>query len=508
MRPETVSPQTPDPERPDPETGGEAPLDLLIVGAGFSGLAMAIRADAAGISRFLIIEKAAEVGGTWRENLYPGAASDIPSHLYSLSFAPRDDWSRRFPRQPELQAYLTGLAGAHGLTDRLRLGTQVSAARWDARARLWRVETDRGPFRARALVLAVGGLHQPAQPDLPGLARFAGPCFHTARWDAGCALAGKRVGIVGTGASAVQIIPRIVPRVAHLSVFQRSPPWVLPQWDMAYSARERWLFAHLPLARRLHRQSIFWRHELLALLGFTRVSALTGHSESAARAYLRAAVKDDALRERLTPRYRLGCKRVLISDTYYRSLAHAHVTVVTDPIRNVAPHGVVTQDDLVHPLDVLILATGFDVTGSFTRIAVTGRDALSLAEAWREGMDAFQGVSVHGFPNLFLLLGPNTGLGHNSVLLMMEAQVAHVLAALRRLARHPGAAVEVRRVAQERFREEVDARMRGSIWTSGGCGSWYLDAAGRNRTLWPGSVLAYRRGARWRARDYEITGLS
>lgn len=483
--------------------GEEAPLDLLIVGAGFSGLAMAICADAAGLSRFLILEKGAQVGGTWRDNTYPGAASDILSHLYSLSFAPRAGWSRRYPRQPELQAYLTSLVGGYGPAGRLRLNTDVRAARWDEAAALWRVETDHGPFRARALVCAVGGLHHPALPDLPGLACFEGPCFHTARWDAGCVLADRRVGIVGTGASAVQVIPEIAPQVAHLSVFQRSPPWVLPRWDMPFSDRERWAFAHLPLARRLHRQSVFWRQEMLALFGFTRLSRLTATGERAARAYLRATVKDEALRERLTPRYRIGCKRVLISDDYYAALSRPNVSVVSEPIRAVRPHGIVTADDLVHPLDVLILATGFDVTGSFGRLPITGRANVSLAQAWHEGIDAFQGISVHGFPNLFLLLGPNTGLGHNSVLLMMEAQVAHILGALRHLARHPGAALEVRREAQARFREGVDARMRGSIWTSGGCASWYLDAAGRNRTLWPGSVLAYRRGARWRRRDYE-----
>lgn len=479
-------------------------LDLVIVGAGFSGLAMAIRADQAGFRRFLILEKAESVGGTWHANTYPGAASDVPSHLYALSFAPRSDWSRLYPRQPEIAAYLRGLVARFGLGDRLSLNTRVTGARWDEAAGLWRVETDRGAHAARVLVCAVGGLHHPALPDLPGLESFAGPAFHTARWDHGCALAGRRAGVIGTGASAVQIVPEIVGDVAHLTLFQRSPPWVLPRHDRAHTPRERAVFAWAPFARKLFRLALFWRHEIAAFTGFTRISSATRFGEDLGRKHLRRVIPDPALREKLTPRYRLGCKRVLISDEYYPALAEPHVAVVSAPIRSVTPGGIVTADGAEHPLDVLILATGFDVTGSFSQIDLLGRGGVRLAQAWRDGMDAFHGVSVHGFPNLFLLLGPNTGLGHNSVLLMAEAQIAHVLGALRYLRRHPQAVLDVRREAQGRFRAEVDARMRDSIWTRGGCGSWYLDGEGRNRTLWPGTVPAYVRGVRrMRVGDYE-----
>ncbi len=490
---------------PDPRGSG-ATLDLIIVGAGFSGLAMAIRADRAGFSRFAILEKADRIGGTWRDNTYPGAASDVPAHLYSLSFAPRSDWSRLFPRQGEIQAYLQGLVAAHGLAGRLRLGTTVRGATYDEASCLWRVETDRGVVEARVLVGAVGALHAPARPALPGLETFAGACFHTAAWDHGCDLAGKRVGVIGTGASAVQIVPEIAGRAAPLTLFQRSPPWILPRHDRPYGAGAKTLLKVGPL-RRLYRASLFWRRELTALLGFTRVSRLTAGGEALARAHLKASIPDPDLRRRLTPSYRLGCKRVLLSDDFYPALARSDVSLVTEAIREVTPHGVVTADGTEHALDVLILATGFSPSGSFDRLALTGRDGRTLAQAWREGADAFHGIAMSGFPNFFLLLGPNTGLGHNSVLAMVEAQVAHVLGALRWLKQNPGRALEVRADAQGAFRAAVDARLADSIWARGGCGSWYLDGGGRNRTLWPGTATAYRRAARrLRRRDYRLVG--
>lgn len=482
----------------------EPPLDLLIVGAGFSGLAMAIRASRAGFSRFLILEKGPEVGGTWHDNTYPGAASDIPSHLYSLSFAPRSDWSRLYPRQPEIAAYLKDLVKEHDLADRLRLDTRVTRVVWDEAASLWRVETDRGVLQARVLVPAVGGLHEPALPGLSGLETFEGKSFHTARWDHDCDLTGKRVGIVGTGASAVQIVPEIARQVAQLTLFQRTPPWVLPRGDRAYSSRAKQLFARLPFLRRLHRVALYWHHEYPALLGFTKVSRVTRVGERIGRRHLAASVSDPDLREKLTPRYRLGCKRVLVSDDYYPALTRENVAVVTDPVRSVGPRGIMTADGVEHPLDVLILATGFDTGGSYLRLPIVGRGGRTLAEAWRGGGGAFQGMAVHGFPNLFLLLGPNSGLGHNSVLLMVEAQVAHVVDALRFLREHPKARLEVTRAAQERFRARIDARTGDSIWTQGGCRSWYLDAKGRNRALWPETVGAFRRSTeRLRLEDYE-----
>ncbi|MBB2964777.1 NAD(P)/FAD-dependent oxidoreductase [Methylobacterium sp. R2-1] len=482
----------------------ESPLDLVIVGAGFSGLAMAIRARQAGFDRFLVLEKAAGIGGTWRENTYPGAACDVPSQLYSLSFAPKSDWTRLFAPQPEIKTYLEGLVAEHGLAPFLRLKTRVVRAVFDATAGLWRVETDGGTISARVLVGAMGALHHPALPRLPGLERFSGTAFHSAAWDHSCDLRGKRVGVIGTGASAVQFVPEIVGRAAHLTQFQRSAPWILPRGDRPTGHGLRRLMRVTPL-RRLYRASLFWRREVAALLGFTRVSTVTALAEAGARRHLAASIADPALRRKLTPDYRLGCKRVLLSDEYYPALARPNVSLVTAPIREVLPHGLVTADGAEHPLDVLIFATGFSPGGSVLRTEVIGRGGVSLLQAWKDGADAFRGVSVAGFPNFFLLLGPNTGLGHNSVLLMVEAQVAHVLDALQRLRDHPGGMLEVRPEAQARFRGEVDARMRDSIWMRGGCGSWYLDRSGRNRTLWPGPVGDYVRGTeRIRAEDYNL----
>jgi len=482
------------------------PLAVLIVGAGFSGLAMGIRCRQAGIGPFLILDKGEGIGGTWHENTYPGAACDIPSHLYSLSFAPKADWSRLYPRQPEIAAYLRETAERHGLMPHLRLGSGLLSLRWDEAASLWRAETGVGPLSARAVVSGMGGLHHPARPKVPGLDDFAGPMFHTAAWDHGVPLAGKRIGVIGTGASAVQVLPEIAPLAERLVLFQRTPPWVMPRRDRPMSEREQSAFAKRPLRRWLFRQRLFWTHELRALLGFTKVSALTGQAEAIARRHLARAVKDEALRAKLTPGYRLGCKRVLVSDDYYPALQRPNVTVETGAIERITASGATMADGTEHGLDVLILATGFDMAGSYARVPILGRDGRSLAETWRARSGAFQGITVSGFPNLFLLMGPNTGLGHNSMIAMIETQVEHALGGLRLLSRPGVRALDVRPEAQVRFLDAVEAASRDSIWTTGGCRSWYLDAAGRNTALWPGSVIAYRRGARrLRRRDYRIS---
>ncbi|MGU3536614.1 flavin-containing monooxygenase [Methylobacterium sp. A54F] len=482
-------------EHPDAPLPEET-LAVLIVGAGFSGLAMAIRCRQAGIGPLLLIEKGDGIGGTWHENTYPGAACDIPSHLYSLSFAPKHDWSRLYAPQAEIRDYLRALAEAEGLMPLIRLRTASLGATWDEAADLWRVETSRGPLAARTLVSAMGALHHPAIPDIPGRETFAGEAFHSATWNHAVDLRGKRVGVVGTGASAVQFVPEIAPETAHLTLFQRTPPWVMPKHDRAITEREKAAYRDRPLARRLNRLRLFWLHEIRAFLGFTKVSKLTGQAEGLARRHLAKAVPDRALRNKLTPRYRLGCKRVLISDDYYPALQRANVTVETGGIARIAPDRVVMADGTEHPVDVLIYGTGFDVTGSFVRTRLTGRGGLTLSEAWRDGMGAYQGITVSGFPNAFFLLGPNTGLGHNSVIMMIEAQVEHVLGCLKAMRRRGWTSLEVKPEAQARFLQRIRDRMTDSIWQAGGCTSWYLDAQGRNTTLWPDSVIAYRRSAR------------
>ncbi len=490
------------------ETGsGPLPREVLaclIIGAGFSGIAMAIRCRQAGIAPILVVEKGSDLGGTWHDNTYPGAACDIPSHLYSLSFAPKADWTRLYPRQPEIEAYLRAIAETHDLRAVTAFGTTVEAATWDEARSLWRVDTSRGPLEARAIVSGMGGLHHPAIPALPGLESFAGRTFHSARWDHACPLAGRRIGVVGTGASTVQFLPAIAPQAARLTLFQRTPPYVMPKSDRPMSEWAKRLFRGLPGFRALYRHKLFWQHEVRALLGFTKVSRLTAVAEAMARRHLAKAVPDAALRAKLTPAYRLGCKRVLISDDYYPTLNRPNVDVETDPIVRVAPGGIVTASDRLHPLDVIVFGTGFDLNASFARFNVTGRHGLTLREAWRDGSEAFQGISVAGFPNFFLLMGPNTGLGHNSMIAMIETQVNHALEAL--LALRDVRSLDVRPEAQARFLTSVRSKLADSIWQMGGCTSWYLDAQRRNTTLWPGTVIAYRRGAKHlRRADYRVT---
>lgn len=485
------------------ESGAET-LEVLIVGAGFSGLAMAIRCRQAGIGPMRVIEKAEDLGGTWRENTYPGAACDVPSHLYSLSFAPKADWTRMYAPQPEIQAYLRETAERHGLMPLIQFGTAFSGATWDEARAHWHVETDRGPIVTRSIVSAMGGLHHPSYPDLPGRDAFAGAAFHTAAWDHSVDLAGKRVGVIGTGASAIQVVPEIAKVAGHLTLFQRTPPWIMPKHDHAIAESTKARYRRLPFLRRLERARLFWLHELRAFFGFTKVSKLTKQAEGLARHHLSKAVPDRALRAKLTPNYRLGCKRVLISDDYYPALQRPNVILETGDIARLTGAGVTTADGRVHDLDVIVYATGFDVTGSFARMNLVGRNGQRLAEAWSDGMGAYQGITVAGFPNYFMLLGPNTGLGHNSIIAMIEVQVRHVLDCLEAL-RGGARAIEVRPEAQARFLDWIRTRLADSIWQTGGCRSWYLDARGRNTTLWPDSVMAYRRSAR-RARmaDYRL----
>ncbi len=488
---------------PARETAPE-PLAVLIVGAGFSGLAMAIRCRQAGIGPLRVIEKSDGLGGTWHDNTYPGAACDVPSHLYSLSFAPKADWSRMYAPQPEILAYLRNTAERHGLMPLIQFRTTFQGATWDEARALWHVETDRGPVTARAIVSGMGGLHHPAYPDIPGRESFAGPAFHTAAWDHAVDLAGKRVGVIGTGASAVQVVPELAAIASQLTLFQRTPPWIMPKNDHAIAERAKDRYRTIPFARQLERARLFWLHEVRALLGFTKVSKLTGQAEGLARRHLAKAIRDPDLRAKLTPNYRLGCKRVLISDDYYPALQRPNVTLETGSIARITPTGLVTEDGRAHDLDVIVYATGFDVTATFARMNLVGRGGLRLTEAWAGGMGAYQGITVAGFPNYFMLLGPNTGLGHNSVVSMIEVQVQHVLDCLKAL-RRGARAIEVRPEAQARFLDRIRTRMADSIWQAGGCKSWYLDAQGRNTTLWPDSVMAYRRSAR-RARmaDYRL----
>lgn len=478
-------------------------LEYAIVGAGFGGIAMARALRRAGVHDFRVFEKAGEVGGTWRENRYPGAACDVPSHLYSLSDAPNPAWTRLFPSQSEIQAHLLGLGAELAAQGLIEFGWRLRSARWDADAACWELLSAHGDRRrARSLVLALGGLHVPAFPDIPGRERFAGAALHSALWRPEVPLAGRRVAVIGSGASAIQLIPAIAPQVARLSVFQRTPGWLLPRPDFAFPAWLQAAFARWRWLRLGLRGSIFCLLELLS-------SALTHRrrgywARALAARHLRRQVGDPQLRQQLTPDYPVGCKRVLISSDYYPSLTRANVELHTTPITAIEADGLRLGDGRLIAADVLIYATGFRPMDVLADVDISGRDGRRLGDDWQARPQAHLGIHVHGYPNLHFLLGPNTALGHNSVLYMIESQVRHIIA-LRQLRTTLGApAIEPTAAAQAAWLARVDAGFAASAW-AGGCRSWYLDAAGHNIALWTGSALAYRRlTRRVSAADFDL----
>jgi cation diffusion facilitator CzcD-associated flavoprotein CzcO len=468
-----------------------ADVEVLIVGAGFSGLGLAIRLKQAGRDNFLIIEKADEVGGTWRDNTYPGCACDIPSHLYSLSFEPKADWSRLYPPQPELLDYLTRLARKHDLYRHIRLNTKMETAAWDEAAGFWRLVTDRGDeITARVLVSAIGALHIPAIPKLKGIERFKGAAFHSAQWRHDVDLTGKRVAVIGTGASAIQFVPQIAPKVGALTLFQRTPPWVLPKIDGPIGPAQQFLFRRLPGYRRAFRALIYWINEARALALVNNSKAIQ-IGEAYARRVIAKHIKDPELRARVTPNYRMGCKRVLLANDYYPALARPNVEVVTDGVAEVKAKSIVDAAGVEHPVDAIIYGTGFDVTDSLKNLPITGRAGVSLREAWKDGARGYYGITVSGFPNYFMLLGPNTGLGHNSQIVMIEGQINYVLSALKKLDAGKLRAIDLKPQVLDAHDRRIQARLQNSVWQKGGCVSWYLDSTGRNVTLWPGFTFDY-----------------
>ena len=471
-------------------------VQVAVVGSGFAGLATAIGLKRAGRHDFVVLERADDLGGTWRDISYPGCACDVPSHLYSFSFAPNPDWSRAFSPQPEIQAYLHRTAEQYDVLPHLRFGAELTQAEWDETAQVWHLTTARGPLDAELLVLGVGPLSDPSIPAIPGLDRFAGTTFHSATWDHEHDLTGRRVAVIGTGASAVQFVPEIQPKAGHLTVFQRTAPWVLPRRDRAISARERLLYKKIPALQKAARTGIYWLRESW-ILGFSFDQRIMQLAEKQARGFLSSQVADPALREKLTPHFRLGCKRVLLSNTWFPALTQPNVDVVTDRITEVRPHGVVTEDGVEHPADTIIFGTGFLVTDPPVAERIVGRDGVSLQQHWgKDGMRALHGAMTSGFPNLFYLVGPNTGLGHTSIVFMIETQVAYLLDALRQLDARGLATLEPRPDVEAAYNERVQRRLQDTVWNTGGCASWYLDRSGRNTTLWPTFTFTFRRQLR------------
>ena len=464
---------------------------VAVVGAGFAGLGMAVRLAQEGIDDFLVFERGDDVGGTWRDNTYPGCSCDVPSNLYSFSFAPNPDWSSSFGQQPEIHRYLTDCVDRFGLQPHLRLRHDMLDARWDDTAGRWVLETSRGTVTATVLVCGTGSLSEPSIPAVPGLADFEGAAFHSARWDHSLDLCGARVAVIGTGASAVQFVPEIAPDVAALHLFQRTPPWIMPRVDHTRRPLENRLFRAFPAVQRWLRAASYWGRES-TLVALTR-PRLMRVAEVLARVHLRRQVGDPELRAALTPDYTLGCKRVIVSSAFYPALQRPNVELVASPLREVRARSVVAADGTERDVDTIVFGTGFRAADPAVARRLHGRGGRRLASEWAGGAQAYLGTAVAGFPNLFLLVGPNSGPGHNSTLLTIESQVGYVLDALRVMAERDLATVEVRPQAQSAFVADVQQRMAGMVWTTGGCTSWYLDGSGRNTTLWPGSIRRFRR---------------
>ena len=464
----------------------------LVVGAGFAGLGTAIKLDEHGFSDFLVLDRGDSVGGTWRDNTYPGAACDVPSQLYSFSFAPNAEWSSSFSPQPEIQAYLERTARESGVLDRFRFGVTVQDIVWDEDALVWHVSTSAGDVVADVVVSGSGGLSEPKLPEIEGIDAFGGEIFHTAQWNHDYDLTGKRVAVIGTGASAIQVVPEIAKQVSHLDVYQRTAPWVMPRKDRAYGQLEKLGFRYLPLFQKAYRTGIYWGRETF-VPAFTVSPKIAAPAKKLARQNIARGISDPELRERVTPNFEIGCKRILISNDYYPALDSEHVDLVTDGITRITATGIVTADGVEREVDAIVVATGFYTTEQPIAQHIKGRDGRTLADAWSEhGMAAYKGTTISGFPNLFQIAGPNTGLGHSSMVFMIETQIGYIVSALQQMGEREIAAVEPRPAAQRAWNDDLQQRMKRTVWSTGGCASWYLDAHGRNTTLWPRTTFKFR----------------
>lgn len=467
------------------------PLTAVIIGGGFAGIGMAVALRKAGVTDFVILEKQQDVGGVWRDNSYPGAACDVPSHLYSFSFEANPGWTRMFAPQAEIQRYLQHCVDKYDLRRHIRFGATVQGAQFDEARAQWQVtETCGRAHRAALLISATGQLSQPVWPRFEGMQAFKGQVFHSANWDHGYSLAGKRVAVIGTGASAVQFVPAIADSVAQLSVFQRSPAYILPRPDRAYSAEEQRRFASKPWRMALHRAAIYLRYESRAL-GFTRLKGLMKWAVGVPfRRLLKQSISDPLLRRQLIPDYPIGCKRILLSSDYLKTLARPNVQLITEGIRRITEQGIETMEGQHHPVDAIIYGTGFAATRFLAPMTIVGRGGVDLHHAWGQGARAYLGLAVPGFPNFFMLYGPNTNLGHNSIIYMLESQISHVLRCWRAMHKAAATTVEVDEQADQRFHQRVQRQLAGSVWS--GCKSWYIDEAGNNSTTWPGFTFSYR----------------
>jgi cation diffusion facilitator CzcD-associated flavoprotein CzcO len=479
---------------------------ILVVGSGFGGLGMGIRLESAGIDTFTIFERAREVGGTWRDNHYPGCACDIPSHLYSFSFEPLPTWARTYGEQWQILEYLRHCADRYHLRPHIRFGAEIVDARWDEDRRLWELRTSGGETaRGRVLVSACGGLSRPSLPDIRGRESFAGASFHSSQWDHDFDLTGKTVAVIGTGASAIQFVPRIAPHVGKLVLYQRTPPWILPKRDRPIAERTHRLFERAPVLQKLARLRQYLAHELRGV-PFVVDKRLFQVGRKLALGHLEAQIPDPQLRARLTPSYTPGCKRILIANDYYPALARDNVDLVTTGIERIDATGVVDTDGVHRPVDAIIYGTGFRVGDFLGGVPVRGRHGVDLNDVFGRDTTAYMGTSVAGFPNMFLLLGPNTGLGHNSMVFMIESQIAYILDAIESMRRLDLESIDVRPEAMSAFNEKLHARLDRAVWADG-CHPWYLTRTGKNTTLWPGFTFEFRyRTRKVNLDEFDVTG--
>lgn len=484
--------------------GPDESIDIAIVGTGFAGLGMAIRLRQTGVTDFVVLDQAPSVGGTWRDNHYPGCACDVQSHVYSFSFAPNPRWTRMFAPQPEIRAYLEDCVQRFGIGPHLRLNHALQRAEYDETAQRWRLAFANGKrLSARVLISGMGGLSRAALPSIPGVENFEGKAFHSQQWDHDYPLDGKRVAVIGTGASAIQFVPQIAPRVKQLALFQRTPPWIMPKPDRNLTKLEQWMFRSMPFTQKVVRSGLYWMLEA-RVLGFAIHPSLMKNVQKLALRHIRRQIPDPELRAAVTPSYTIGCKRVLISNDYYPALSRKNVDVITAGIDRIEANAVVTTDGKRHEVDCLIYGTGFQVADPYPRGAIIGRGGLDIVDAWRDGAHAYLGTALPGYPNFFMIVGPNTGLGHNSMVFMIESQIEYILGALRAMRVERSEAVEVRPLVEAQFNHDLQGRLKKAIWSTGGCKSWYLDPrTGKNTTLWPGFTWRFRQAtARFSMADY------
>lgn len=472
-------------------TESQTPLMVVIVGSGFSGIGMAVKLRQARIADFIVFEKAERIGGTWRDNTYPGAGCDIPSPLYSFSFEQNFDWPRFFSTQADILRYQQHVIEKHGLMQHIRLNCEVQRASFDEASGLWNIETSQGDkVAARVLVTATGQLNRPAYPKIAGLELFRGKMFHSARWNHDYDLCGKRIGIVGTGASAIQFVPHVVTKAAHVTLFQRTPPYILPKLDRQFTGFDRWLYRTVPAVRSLSRGIVF---VLLELMGFAllKFRPLAAAIKGACLVHLWLRVRDPELRRKLTPNYVFGCKRFLVDSKFYGAVTQPNVKLITKCITQIGSNYIQTDDGVKHAVDAIILGTGFASQDFIAPMKVYGLKGQELNAAWSEGAYAYRGITVSGFPNLFLLYGPNTNLGYSSIIYILESQIRYAMGAIKTLHRAPGTFVDIKSEVQQRFNDNLQQSLRKSVW-GGSCSSWYITANGKVTSNWSGLAFTYR----------------